>query len=202
MGSSGLEARIARAQAELADIAVLAKNPEHPAVQRQIVWGSKVSLKFKLGVLWIEEQIALDADKLMSCMAFESGCTFSPSVRNAAGSSAVGLIQFMAATARRMGTTTQALASMTAEHQLSYVYHYFEGFGHDFSHWTLEDVYMAILYPAAIGKPLDWVMPWKYGSLAFKQNAGLDLNKDQKITKAEAAAGVRRMYVLGQQFKG
>lgn len=200
--ADGLSARIARAQAELADLAATVAEPDHPVNQRQIVWGAKVSLKFKMGVIWIEEQIGLPADFLMSCMAFESACTFSPSIKNAAGSGAVGLIQFMPSTARGLGTTTAELAAMSPEHQLSYVYHYFQRFGHDLSHWSLEDVYMAILYPAAIGKPLEWAMPWKYGSIAYRQNAGLDLNKDEVITKAEAAAGVKKMYNLGQQFKG
>lgn len=168
---------------------------------RPIIWGAKVEPSFRAGVLWIEQQLELDADKLMACMAFETGGTFSPTVRNAAGSSAIGLIQFMATTAKQLGTSTEALGRLTATQQLSYVYHYFRRFGGDLSHWSLEDVYMAILYPAAIGKPLDWEMPWKYGSLAYKQNAGLDLNKDHKITKREAAAGVLAKYELGKQFK-
>lgn len=202
MPADALGTRIARAQAELADLAATVAEPEHPANQRLLVWGAKVSLRFKLGVIWIEEQIGLPADFLMSCMAFESACTFSPAIKNAAGSGAVGLIQFMPPTARRLGTTTAELAAMAPERQLGFVYKYFEAFGRDLSHWGLEDVYMAILYPAAIGKSLDWPMPWKYGSIAYRQNAGLDLNKDHTITKAEAAAGVKKMYLLGQQFKG
>jgi hypothetical protein len=199
---SGLAARVERAQAELADLAAHVAEPQHPVNQRLLVWGAKVSLKFKMGVIWIEDQIGLPADFLMSCMAFESACTFSPRIKNAAGSGAVGLIQFMPSTALKMGTTTALLAAMTPEHQLSYVFRYFKAFGTDLRHWSLEDVYMAILLPKAIGKPLDWQMPWKYGSIAFKQNSGLDLNKDHTITKAEAAAGVKKMFVLGQQFKG
>lgn len=202
VADSGLLARLARAQAELADAAALVAEPEHPAVARQICWGAKVSLKFKMGVLWIEEQLQLPADYLMACMAFESAGTFSPSIKNAAGSGAVGLIQFMPATAKRWGLTTAQLAAMDAVKQLSYVYHYFKAFGNDLSQWSLEDCYMAILFPKAIGKEPSWPMPWKYGSIAYRQNAGLDLNKDRVITKAEAAAGVRRLYALGQQFKG
>lgn len=169
---------------------------------RKLVWGAKVDLQFKAGVLWIEDQLKINADFLMACMAFETGGTFSPSVKNAAGSSGTGLIQFMAATARSLGTTVDALAKLSALQQLSYVYKYFKGFRGDFSGCSLEDIYMFILFPKAVGKPLDWEMPWKYGSLAYKQNSGLDLNKDRKITKAEAAAGVRKRYDLGKQFMG
>jgi hypothetical protein len=169
---------------------------------RQLSWGAKVDDKFKAGVLWIEQQLGLNADLLMNCMAFETGQTFNPAERNRAGSSGTGLIQFMRSTALGLGTTVEDLAKMTAVQQLSYVYKYFRKFGADLSSWEQADVYMAILYPAAIGKSLDWQMPWKPGSLAYKQNKGLDLNKDQRITKAEAAAGVFRMAKLGLQHKG
>jgi hypothetical protein len=200
-----LAQRIADASASLQDAQAALAEPEHPAIQRDICWGAKVSLRFKMGVLWIEQQLGLHADFLMACMAFETGGTFSPSVKNGAGSSGTGLIQFMASTAKSLGTTVTELAAMDAVKQLSYVYRYFERFdskGHDLSDWGLEDTYMAILYPAAIGKPIDWALPWKYGSLAYQQNAGLDLNRDEVITKAEAAAGPRKKLTLGNQFRG
>lgn len=201
------EALIIRELKEIKDrVSGLLLKLEPPAdalvTDRLISFGAKVSPAFKAGVLWIEEQLGLDADKLMACMAFETGGTFSPTIRNMAGSSAIGLIQFMSFTAKNLGTSTEALAKLSAVQQLSYVYHYFKPFGTDLGDWSLEDVYMAILYPAAIGKPLEWVMPWKFGSVAYKQNAGLDLNKDQKITKAEAAAGVQKQAKLGAQVKG
>lgn len=175
---------------------------DRKVLDRQIVWGAKVSPQFKAGVLWIEDELKLAADSLMACMAFETAHTFSPSVKNFAGSSGTGLIQFMRSTAIGLGTTVEDLAKMSAVRQLGFVYHYFKGFRSDFSNHTLEDVYMTILFPKAVGKALDWPMPWKYGSLAYKQNAGLDLNKDQVITKAEASAGVRKSYQLGLQYKG
>ncbi len=179
---------------------------------RTVSWGKKFSPKFKASLFWIEDQLHLDADKLANCIAFETGATFDPAIKNLAGSSGTGLIQFMEATVKQMikrypvlaqqATNTKELAKLTAEQQLGWVYYYFRGFGSDFSAWTQEDVYMAILYPAAIGKDPEWVMPWKYGQLAYKQNAGLDLNKDRKITKKEAAAGVLRMAALGEQQRG
>lgn len=178
------------------------KKPITVVAHRQLLWGAKVSSEFKAGVIWIEEQIGLDADNLMACMAFETGATFNPAERNKAGSSGTGLIQFMSFTAKNLGTTTAQLAEMSAVRQLSYVYKYFRAFGKDFSDWTLEDTYMAILYPKAIGKSPEWPMPWQYGKIAYRQNSGLDLNKDRVITKAEASSGVRRMAELGKQFRG
>ncbi|MSR14152.1 MAG: hypothetical protein EXR86_06210 [Gammaproteobacteria bacterium] len=82
---------------------------------------------------------------------------------------------------------------MSAVRQLDYVERYFLPRAGKLR--TLEDVYMAILWPAAIGKPLDHVLFAKNDPLRPKryiQNAGLDFNRDGLITKAEAADKVRR----------
>lgn len=156
---------------------------------RQLAWGRKVSQAFRDRLFEICQILGVEPDYLMACMAFESAETFSPSIKNAAGSGATGLIQFMPATARGLGTTTVALTAMTAEQQLEYVLAYFWPYRGRLH--TLADVYMAILWPAGIGKPDGWTL-WDEDSrpTTYRQNAGLDLNKDGKITKAEAAAKV------------
>ena len=133
-------------------------------------------------------------------MAFESGGSFQADARNAAGSGAVGLIQFMPQTAAALGTTTEALAVMTAEDQLDYVQRYFRPSAGRLR--TLGDLYMAILWPAAIERPDDWVLfdrtdpahPARY-----VQNAGLDLDRDGRITRGEACARVRARLDEGLQ---
>ncbi|MER1940659.1 hypothetical protein ABS755_08115 [Castellaniella sp. FW104-16D08] len=120
-------------------------------------------------------------------MAFETGYTFSPAARNKAGSSGTGLIQFMAATARGLGTTTTALAAMSAIEQLDWVRMYFKPYAGRMH--GLADVYMAILYPRAIGKPDDYALFTAPGE-AYAPNAGLDKNKDKAVTKREASAAV------------
>ena len=150
-----------------------------------LAWGAKVSPEFRDKLGAIAESIGVEPNWLMACMAFESGQTFNPSVRNSAGSGAVGLIQFMPSTAQRLGVSTDALAAMSAEQQLDWVATYFRPFKgrlHD-----LGDTYMAILWPKAIGKPDDYVL---FDSVetptAYEQNKGLDANNDGKITKLEA----------------
>lgn len=157
-----------------------------------IPWGAKVSKDFLVKSVAIARALGMDPAFLMACMAFESGESFSAGIRNAAGSGAVGLIQFMPQTAAALGTSTAALARMSAVQQLDIVAAYFNPWRGKLR--TLEDVYMAILWPAAVGKPNTFVL-FDKGDTAhpkrYIQNAGLDWNRDGKITKAEAAAKVR-----------
>ncbi len=134
----------------------------------------------------------------MACMAFETGpkFRFMPNARNASGSSGTGLIQFMAATAQNMGTTTAALAAMSGVEQLDWVERYFQPYKGRLK--TLDDLYMAILWPAAVGKDPDYVL-FRKGTLAYTQNAGLDSDKSGTITKHEAATKVRETLTAGLQ---
>lgn len=154
-----------------------------------LAWGVKVSSVFRDRVTWIGKDLGFNPNWLMACMAFETGRRFTPDVHNPA-SSATGLIQFMDATARGLGTTTLALSEMSAEDQLNYVWKYFRNVIASRGQISrLADCYMAILNPVAIGKPDEYAM-WVAGSSAYAVNAGLDANKDHTITKAEAAAKV------------
>ncbi|KVK72179.1 hypothetical protein WS90_35415 [Burkholderia cepacia] len=185
----------------------------------EIAWGKRVGEEFKAKVMEISEDLRVDPDYLMSCMAFETGETFRPDIRNAAGSGATGLVQFMPSTAVGLGTTTDKLSKMTAVEQLEYVHRYFlpsKGRLRE-----LEDVYMHILYPAAVGKPGEYVIADKYVredsgvikidkngnkiiNKMYAQNIGLDVDGNEKITKTEAASKVREKYEkgMGNDFKG
>src|SRR5690625_4614109 len=76
-----------------------------------LAWGAAVSLEFCKTAIALSRKLKIDPSWLMACMAFESARTFRPDIRNAAGSGATGLIQFMPATARGLGTTVDALAT-------------------------------------------------------------------------------------------
>lgn len=169
----------------------------HPGgPEGQMAWGAKVSPVFRDRVRWICDQLLYpEPGDLMTCIAWESGRSFSPSKRNMAGSGATGLIQFMPATARALGTTTDALAAMSAEDQLNYVYKYFEPYKGRLR--NLSDLYMAILWPKAVGKPDDYVLFQGPGSITYRQNAGLDANRDARVTKAETAAKLYAMRAEG-----
>jgi hypothetical protein len=159
-----------------------------------IAWGKKVSPAFKAKVELIASELGTDPNYLMGAMAFETGGTFSPKIRNKAGSGAIGLIQFMPSTARSLGTSTAALAKMSAVQQLDYVYAYLAPCAGKLN--SLSDVYMAILYPAAVGQSDSYAL-FDKGTKAYTQNKGLDTNKDGVVTKGEAAARVTRTLEQG-----
>lgn len=164
-----------------------------------LAWGAKVSEDFRKNVADVTARLSIgDPSWLMACMAFETGRTFSASVRNAAGSGAVGLIQFMPTTAGLLGTTTDLLAAMAPEHQLDYVEKYFAPWNGRLE--CLGDVYGAILWPAMIGKP-DAAVVFDSSSAThpklYLQNRGLDFDKDGKITKGEVVARVQACLTEG-----
>lgn len=162
-------------------------------------WSNKVSDQFVSRVIQMASDLKLGwqgPDQMMACMAFETGETFSPSIKNGAGAPYYGLIQFGSAAAKDVGTTTAKLIKMTAEAQLEYVYKFFKPYTGKVK--TLSDIYLRILWPVGVGKPEDYVLfseqrPGK----AYIQNRGLDINRDGEITKAEAAAKVEQKLVLG-----
>jgi hypothetical protein len=175
-----------------------------------LAWGAKVSPEFRAKLLDQAAWLGVDPSDEMACIAWESARTFRPDVKNMAGSGATGLIQFMPAvavwffrTAGEIRAMTPAqkdaaglaacerLAGMTAAEQLDWVGRYFGPYRGRLH--TLADLYMAILWPAAIGKPDDFVLFAKADAdhpARYRQNAGLDLNHDGLCTKAEASAKV------------
>ena len=182
--------------------------PTPPGQRRPIAWGARVSQTFRDRVWWIADMLRLNPDDLMSCIAWETGRKFSASVKNMAGSGATGLIQFMPSTAVKLGTTTAKLARMTAEDQLRYVYKYFQPYGPSDRYpegrlKSLEDIYMAILWPKGVGQPEDYILfdgrPASTWKTAYRQNAGFDVNKDLVVTKAEASAKLRAMKAEGMR---
>lgn len=159
----------------------------------EIAWGARVSPAFKAKVIAICNHLACDPSHLMAAMAFETGEKFTSSVRNKV-SGATGLIQFMPATAKGLGTTIEKLAAMSEVDQLDFVAKHFESKRGRMK--TVSDVYMAILFPVAVGKPEAHVL-FAAPSKRYEQNKGLDANKDGQVTKGEAAAKVMAKLVRG-----
>lgn len=153
-------------------------NDQNPAIS------GRVTPEFLFKVAEVSDRLGVNPDDLMAIMAFESW--LNPAAQNAGH---VGLIQFGSAAASDLGTTTNALLSMNAIEQMEYVEAYYNMRG---SVASLSDMYMAVLWPPAIGKPDEFVL-WEDGgnyAREFSANAGLDINGDGAITKAEATQKV------------
>lgn len=130
------------------------------------------------------KNLGLQLDWVASVMWIETGKIFSPSIKNPT-STASGLIQFMEATAKELGTTTLALRQMSNIQQLKYVELYFKkrisAFGQPKDFF---DTYCLVFYPVWIKKPDTDLMSIPTGNA----NISIDKvfgNKDGRVSKAE-----------------
>jgi len=163
--------------------------------EQPVAWGKRVTPEFRRKVVAVAHRLGLDPSTLMAVMAFETGRRFHPATRNQR-SGATGLIQFMPRTAEALGTSTRALAAMSELRQLDFVERYLKPYAGKMT--DLPSAYMAVLWPAAVRKPLSHVL-FAAPTAAYEQNKGLDADKDGKVTKAEAAAKVQRMLMEGMR---
>ena len=159
---------------------------------------------FRSMLLDMASRLGTDADWHAAVMSVESG--FRPAIRNPQGG-ATGLIQFMPNTAAHLGTSTDALASMSAEEQLEFVEAYYRPFAGRMH--SVEDVYMATFMPSMVGRGSDNVVAVE-GEKVYEVNRGLDRNHDGVITNGDVgataraaltAAGGRRIPVTHEEFE-
>lgn len=108
----------------------------------------------------LEVADAVDADPyaLANLIQFESG--WNPQARNGV-TGATGLIQFMPATARGLGTSTGALAGMGARQQLDFVQRYLDQARKGRSLQDPAKLAMTVFYPVAVRWPRWAWFPWK-----------------------------------------
>ena len=124
----------------------------------------------------ISGKLNLNYLDLLACMNLETGRTFDPAITNSLGYT--GLIQFGEASgARLVGTTTAALREMDRVTQCDYVYQYFvkNRLTAKAPNPRLVDIYLTILWPAAVGKPDDFII-FPTGSSQYRANHGFDPN--------------------------
>lgn len=150
---------------------------------------NKVSNQFANIVRKIASVLVIEADWLMFVIGFETGWTFSPTAENPY-SGAVGLIQFLPATAAWLGTSVQELKSMTAEEQLYWVEKYLLAMQKEHGRFSsYHDLYFSVFYPYAISQPDNYIIGSESGSAKVQaialQNKGFDLNNNNQVTKSE-----------------
>jgi hypothetical protein len=170
----------------------------------KIAFGAKVSYGFKAKVIDICKRLGMDPNQLMACMYRESAGSLSPSKWNTRGADAVGLLQFTGPTAINMGTTTAALAAMSAVDQLDYVEKFFQPYKSRLR--TVGDVYCAMFCIFGIGKPPDFVLydasgqtpdGRKHPTSYYTENANFDIGKKLNITKGDLMREGQNMVSLG-----
>lgn len=108
-------------------------------------------------------------------------------------SNATGLIQFMPATAKSLGTTVEALRTMSALEQLDFVERYFVDALAGRVPSDPGDYYVAVFMPAYLGRPDDEVIARK-GSAVYDQNSGLDQGKNGELTVGDVRTVLRQAY--------
>jgi len=125
----------------------------------------------------VASRLGVQANDILAVMRAETGGTLSPSIRNPSG--ATGLIQFMPATARGLGTTTDELAKMSQVEQLKYVESYFKSVGLPRGA-SAGMIYSYVFMPGrARRNPNELAVT---GTPAYAQNSGLDVNGDGIIS--------------------
>lgn len=149
--------------------------------------------EFIAKVITICNRLGINPNWLMIVMRFETANTFLANVRNQK-SSAVGLIQFTTGTAIELGTTTAALANMSALTQLDYVEKYLTRYKGKMT--DLYNTYLAVFSPAYIGRP-DAQKVYASPTASYTANKALDTNSDGVITVGEIKSVIARYIPAG-----
>jgi hypothetical protein len=135
---------------------------------------------------------------LMAVMYSES--RLNPAAVNFKGSGATGLIQFMVPVVRelnvKLGTRyyMKDIQQMPAHRQMELVRAYLQTVRERHGEFeTLTDLYLGILYPRAM-RYGDHTVMYARPSLTYTQNAGLDENRDGRVTRTDIDQRMKRLY--------
>ena len=138
---------------------------------------------FKKKLIEISVNLGIPAKWLIGVMWKESN--INPKALNPI-SKAAGLIQWMPNTlSGDYGITTEQILSMNAVKQLEYVEKYYSRYRGKLK--SFGDMYLAVFYPAALNKSLDFVIGSErnMSGIIASQNVIIDLDKSGYITKSE-----------------
>jgi hypothetical protein len=118
----------------------------------------------------VADRLGIDKGELAVSIFLESG--FNTQARNPE-SGATGLIQWLPETAEGLGTTTAAIAEMSAMDQLALVETYMRPLSRRIRAGRPGDVYVAIFRPANIGAADTHIIAFR-GTATYDQNSPLD----------------------------
>ncbi|SDM44469.1 transglycosylase SLT domain-containing protein [Siphonobacter aquaeclarae] len=147
--------------------------------------------------------IGCSADDIAIVVKGES--SFNLKAYNSSGG-ASGWFQWMPATAADLGTTTAQIRNMNELQQLDLYEKYIRRLGLQGKIRNVLDLYLANFFPAAVGQKLTFLIADKDGKTdtritdtawlkkVYSQNAGLDQNKDGRITVGDIQAWCKRIF--------
>lgn len=134
-----------------------------------------VANKHNVNAEWLEWVIFLESN-------------FNPQAKNPS-SSASGLLQWIEATAKGLGTTTEKIQKMSFVQQMDIVDLFIKKNKKLFSRAkTFIDYYLIIFYPAAVGMDMNYIFP----AVVTKYNPAFDTDKNGLITKLEFAKHIEK----------
>jgi len=138
---------------------------------------------------------------MLAFMYNESIGTFDPAIQGPQLKQGrpVGLIQFLPATAIGLKTTVEALAELSRVDQMDWVLNYYNYFKFTTKAPTpkLQDLYLCVFWPNAVGKPDDYIIAQPNSDVA-QANRGLQA-ADGSITCASVGAAAAKNLPLVQQ---
>ena len=192
--------------------------PAKPASTRKALTGTtaegllplygieRTTPEFRRRLIQIAEDLGIDPNWLTTVISFESG--FNPRAANT-GSSATGLIQWIASTAknkypdkfpanmtrRQVRAKIQSIGMME---QLEMIHKYFQP--HKGRMHSLRDVYLAVYKPSLMRKPMDYVVA-RQGSKEYRLNK-FDHGNKGYYTVGDVAASVQGRYNSARKRAG
>ncbi len=137
----------------------------------------------------IAQRLDIPSSWLMALIDSESG--FNTTLKNRRGSGAVGLIQFMPSTYKRLGISDPSFDILD---QLDYVEAYLQDhIDRRGKIRSFTDLKLCVLYPAAVGKNNEYVLYYD-PSIAYRQNSGLDMDDNGEVTVADIEVKMQSSY--------
>jgi len=153
-------------------------------------------LQFRNKVIDISEKLDIEPSWLMAVMYTES--RFDTRIKNARGSGATGLIQWMPSTLKgdKYGMTTSELADLSHLQQLDLVYRYLSQVQRAHGKFdNLTETYIAVVRPATLDTKDDMCsILFEKGTRKYKLNSVLDLNGDGLVTISDIDKKMQSMY--------
>lgn len=156
-----------------------------PLVYENLVKDNKTAFIAK--VKKVASNLGIDPNWLMVVMKNESG--ISSTILNSIG--CVGLIQFCGTTPAHLGTSKEALRTMSNVQQLDYVEKYYQPKAGKYDDFT--DLYLYAFLPIMFGKSDDTVIPSQYYAANNLINRA-DFDKDKKVTLGEWRRATRALF--------